>query len=915
MKYTNLPIILALSLLAVLAHGCASKKDPGFVGKVYHDITARNNAYFNATEIYRSVQNNIRESRQEDFKAILPVYTDRDPDMAASYSADLDEVIKKASLGIQVHEPSKYTDNNYLLIGKTYFMKGEYNTALETFQYTNTEFKDKKKKDSKKKKKKKKKKKSSKSKKRKKPMTASQLEELKKEELKEKREEKDEELAEGKKDPLHWLKHQPVRPDAMIWLVDTYTAMEKYREAEQVLTLIDADEEFPAWLKRDLEIARANYFLQKGDLEKAIEPLTYLTENIKMKRKKMRYYYILGQINERIGDKVAAIDNYKKVLKGRPPYDFSFNAKMSIAKISSRDNAIPSDDVIKLLTKMLRERKNREFYDQIYYALAELSLASGKREEAMDYLKKSIASSQGNNDQKALSYLKVGELYFADEEYEKAQPYYDSTLTLITADFNGFAEINARKGILSSLVAQINTIAVQDSLIELYSMTEEEKLAFVQKKLDEQREAEEEKQRQLENPIFAENDKGSSNNNNSGGTWYFYNTSAKSLGYNEFVKKWGTRKLEDNWRRSDRSTILADNDNEGTDGEEVAPKNEDELIQEMLKELEGGDDKLTASNQQIVDAYFRLANIYRFDLQNYKKAIETYEELLKRYPGNKHEAETLYNLYLLHDKQGNITKAEFYKNEVLANYPNSNMAMIIRNPNYLEASNQIKNEITNYYMATFDAYSQNRLEEALQRIQYADSIYAGKNHLQAKFDLLEAFVIGKTSDLKSYKEALGEIITNYPGDPVKTKAEEILSYIEDSEDSTIVLQNNILRYEFDKQSRHFVMLAYKDVKGLKLSDLTNKVAQYNDKQHALLTLTIDPLILPDGYNMLLIKSFDDLAKAQAYYDALKAEAPALFEENNTKIGYYMISDVNFNKIIINKEIGTYIDFFNAKYLK
>lgn len=914
MKNTNLPIILALSLLALLANGCASKKDPGFVGKVYHDITARNNAYFNATEIYKSVQNNISESRQEDFKAILPMYTDRDPEMAASYSADLDEIIKKASLGIQVHEPSKYTDNNYLLIGKTYFMKGEYNTALETFQYTNTEFKDKKKKDNKKKKKKKKKKKS-KSKKRKKPMTKSQLEELKKEELKDKREEKDEEAAEGKKDPLHWLKHQPVRPDAMIWLADTYTAMEKYREAEQVFTLIDADEEFPAWLKRDLEISRANFYLTKGDLEKAIEPLTYLTEDIKKKRKKMRYHYILGQINERIGDKAAAIDNYKKVLKGRPPYDFSFNAKMSIARISSRDNAVPSEDVIKLLTKMLRERKNREFYDQIYYALAELSLASGKKPEAMDYLKKSIASSQGNDVQKAQAYLKLGELYFADEDYEKAAPYYDSTLTLIGADYEGFAEINARKEILSALVAQISTIAIQDSLIELYSMTDEEKLAFVQNKLDEQREAEEEKQRQLDNPVSAEDNKGTNGNNNSGSTWYFYNTSAKSLGYNEFVKKWGTRKLEDNWRRSDKSTVLADNKEETADGEEAPPQDEDAIIQEMLKEIEGGNDKLAASNQQIVDAYFRLANIYRFDLQNHKKAIETYEELVKRYPGNSHEAETFYNLYLLYDKQGNVAKADFYKNELLGKYPNSNLAMIIRNPDYMEASNQIKNEITNYYLATFDMYNQNRLEEALQRIQYADSIYAGKNHLQSKFDLLEAFVIGKTSDLKSYKEALGEIVTNYPGDPVKTKAEEILSYIEDSEDSTIVLQNNILRYEFDKQSRHFVMLAYKDVKGLKLSDLTNKVAQYNDKQHGLLSLSIDPLILPDGYNMLLIKSFDDLAKAQAYFDALKAEAPTLFEENNEKIGYYMISDVNFNKIIINKEIGTYIDFFNAKYLK
>ena len=35
--------------------------------------------------------------------------------------------------------------------------------------------------------------------------------------------------------------------------------------------------------------------------------------------------------------------------------------------------------------------------------------------------------------------------------------------------------------------------------------------------------------------------------NTSGGKWYFYNPATLSFGFSEFQKKWGKRKLEDDW--------------------------------------------------------------------------------------------------------------------------------------------------------------------------------------------------------------------------------------------------------------------------------------------------------------------------------------------------------------------------------
>lgn len=915
-------------MFALFLAGCSSsksKKTP-LPKQVYHDITARNNAYFNAVEIFKTVEENIRNNREENYDTILPVYESRDAELAASYSADLDEVIKKASVDIQVHEPSKYTDNNYLLIGQTYYMKGDYATAIETFQFVNAEFKEdgKGKGSSKKKKKKKKKKSSSKKKKKKKkgkPMTGAQLEQLEEEQLEEKREEKDQAQEEGKKDPLHWMKHQPVRPDAMIWLVDSYTAMGKFKEAEAVLTIIDADEEFPAWLKRDLAKSRANMYISKGDFEKAIEPLTWLTEDIKKKRKKVRYNYILAQLYEQLGNNALAVDYYRKSLKGRPSYDMAFNAKMNIARISSRDNTLPSEDVIKLLTKMLKEKKNSEFFDQVYYALAELSLSAGNKDEGIDYLKKSIEVSAGNDKQKAKSYLKLAEIYFEDEEYVNAQAYYDSTLTLITADYNGYAEISSRNDILKNLVQQLDIIAENDSLMALYQLSDEEKQKLVdeiiQKKQEELERELEEKEEIASNDLFNNNNnKNGKNESESLGDWYYYNPSARSLGYNEFVQKWGKRPLEDNWRRSNKQTLLEKPEDEQE--EEVTAEDEtnfEDEREELLAGIAGGTEAEKAATDALIQAWYRLANIYRFDLLNYDKAIEAYETLVLKYKGSKYEAEALYNLYLLYEKKGVTAKADIFKEKLLRDYPNSKMAMILKDPNYLEASNQLRDEITGHYKATFELYQQNRLAEAMQQIEAADSLYETGNFLKPKYDLLEAFVIGKTQDLGSYKEALEEIVANYPTDEVKTKAEEILAFIETTTDSTLMMQNNMLRYEYNKESRHFVMLAYKD-QTIKLSDLTVKIAQYNDANHSLEDLKIDPLVMPDGHYMLLIKSFDNLGKGKKYYDALKASAPTLFKDyEEGAIGVYMISDVNFNKVIINKELGTYLEYFNIKYIQ
>jgi len=695
--------------------------------------------------------------------------------------------------------------------------------------------------------------------------------------------------------------------------------LKKYKEAAAVLTLIDADTQFPHWLRDDLERSRANLFLQKGDYDKAIQPLLWLTSNTRKNRKKIRYNYILAQIYQQKGDNAQAVAHYRMVLKGKPDFRMSFNAKISMAKIAAQDNSMEQKEIVRLLKKMLKENKNVDFYDQIYYALAELSLQSGNKPEAITYLEKSIEVSTSNTNQQTLSYLKLGQLHFELEEYVEAAAPYESAAGLVSNEDPNYPDIKGRSEVLNRLVTQVNTIEGQDSLLKLAGMTEVEKAKMVDNMLREMEDEFKKKQDQQNQPIDAIGNRPVADVNNpnaSKGDWYFYNTASKSSGYNDFVKRWGTRKAEDNWRRSDKTSMFEDMEDDSTKTDAIAaPTDEFDYFGEkekLMASLPNEEDAIKLTNT-MVEAYFALANIYRYDLYNLPKAAETYEELLKIAPGNKYEVEALYNLYLIYDKLGNTAKADKYKNELLTKHPNSKPAKMIKDPGYLEASNQLKVAVDKHYTTTFDLYRQNRLEEAMMQIELADSLYKADNYLKPKFELLNAYIIGQTGELGEYKKALMAIVAKYPNDEVKDRAEEILSYIEVSEDAEIKRENNMLRYEFSVDARHFFMVLVND-STLKLADVSTAIARYNDVKHSIDGLKVDPLALPDGSNLLLVKSFDNLMKARKYLDGIsKSEAFAGFAPGALKL--MLVSDVNFNKIIINKEAGTYFEYFDTNYTK
>ncbi len=942
MKF-RLFIFLSLILLSTVTFGQSKKKkkqNNSFVGKAYHDITGRNNGYFNANEKMKGIQRAMREGHRDDFTQIIPIYTDRDPEAGKSFTSDLDAIVTKTSTVIQRHEPSRWADDSYFALGKAYFFKNDFDNSVKAFQFIIREYKEvaKKKKKGKSKGKPMPASKSSSSSSAstskgssKKPMTAAQMKAAQEAAAQAKLEEKIEakeaakeaEVSGGMNEEKYYkekfpksLKHKSIHPDAYIWLADNYTAMDKYKEAEAVFTIIDAGKKFPFRLSDELDKARANLYLSKGDYEKAMEPLVTLLAKVKKSKKNNRFHFIIAQIHERNKSYSDAVKHYKKSLKGRPPYDMQFAAMMSIARIASNDNSMSTSEIRKMLTKLSKDKKNEEYLDQVYYYLAELCLRESDKPCAIENLDKSVEKSMSNTRQKAISHLKLADLYFNDEIYREAQINYAAAVTLIDDKYPNFREYKLRSEILEELVKHLDIIAEQDSLQAIAALSDKELDKFLRDyifKKEQQAKAEKEAKDAPQLIPSAQAERGSPTDEPSKATdWYFYNSAARSNGFNDFMKRWGARKNEDNWRRSDKKSDAFEDisDKELMDDEDQATASSGLDLHTLKKNFPIEPDAKAKSDEMILMALYEAATIYKSKLNNSQKALEMFEDLLQRYPKNKYEAQVYYNLYLLHNEQGNTAKAEYYKNLLLKGYPDSPYTKYILNPNYIVESESKTKQVDDYYKLTFGYYQQGAYDTVLLMANAADSMYKD-NYLKPKFALLHAFAVGKTQDLKSYKEELTAIITSYPNDPVKDKAKEIIEFLDKTEVKEIKLEVDLLEFDYEPLATHFFMVQFLD-KTVKANDVNLAIAKYNEVNRSLEDLKANSLILKDDLTVIIVKSFKNLITAKNYLAAItKSETFKTFPEGSLQ--FSIVSDSNFNMIVKNRNTEAYRVFYETRY--
>ena len=266
---------------------------------------------------------------------------------------------------------------------------------------------------------------------------------------------------------LKEFKKEPIRHNAGVWLARSHIEMENYSDAKTVLNILESAEDLPGEMVAPFWATKADYYLKQDDLERAVDPLTKAIAASKKRRKKTRWMFILAQVHQKLGNLSQASELYGSVVKRNPKYEMAFNAKINRAKTYSSGD---SKSIRKELSKMLKDDKNIEFLDQIYYALANIDLKEGKVDYAIINFDNAVQSSTKNQRQKGLAYLSLGEIYFEKTSYQLAQAYYDSAATTLPKEYEDYEAVKNKKDNLADLVKYHQIVDTQDSLLTLAKM-------------------------------------------------------------------------------------------------------------------------------------------------------------------------------------------------------------------------------------------------------------------------------------------------------------------------------------------------------------------------------------------------------------------------------------------------------------
>ncbi|MDW3208799.1 MAG: methyltransferase [Reichenbachiella sp.] len=724
-------------------------------------------------------------------------------------------------------------------------------------------------------------------------------------------------------------KDDNAKHEALVALMRTFI---EYKESNNAIAVSDylKKEKLNKKNLKNLYLTRGYLYQKSGDYNNMVQNLIQAEDLITNFKERARINFIIGQVYQSLGFDGEAYNYYKQTLKNNPPYELSFYTKLNMAQVTQLAKTNDAKKVRKYFKKLLKDRKNEEFKDKIYYEMAKFEVRHGYLDQGIAYYNSSIRSSVNNNRQKAHSYLSLGKIYYDSlAEYKLAKLYYDSTLSVLPKDEAEYAEIEARQKILENFVEQYTIIQVNDSLLNLTNLPPDSLDRFLdayiaQEEAAEMKRREEEKKRKRNaarlaannSSVFSQNTGGIGANNYEGTTWYFYNTAAVSRGKSEFKRVWGDRKLEDNWRRSNSTaSISADDENEepGPGGEKVSNKDSEEEEAEFKidkSELLATLPQTAEDKQKLLDeieeATYQLGKIYNFDLNEKHNSSETYESLFTRFPESEYRHEVLYLLYIIFKELENIPKSERYKNILLEEAPESIYAKIIINPNYRAESQAASEKLKLIYAQAYSSYQSGNYQEAMGLINDGLREYPDNDFVD-NMALLKILVQGKSESIYKYQYELNNFIATYSESELLPYADSLVTA---SEQYQINLVNSTRAKYIPKfEKPHFFIFVYQTDQ-----ELSDALPQYFKTLIAEDSpLKIGNLILDEQYSMILISEFSDKETAITFNKEVETEKPAEKINKTGKFYNFVITKDNFNILYQTKELDTYLKFYRKNY--
>lgn len=888
-------------LLAVVFHGCSTEKNTR-ASRAYHNVTSKYNIYFNGKESMKAGLKRIEDNVQDDFTRILPVYIESYPSAGNTSRADMDNTILKATKLIQIHSITKKPKRQRIRTRayQQFASQEEFNKWVD-----------------------------------------------------------DSYLLMGK---AYFYQHNFVsaaenfslvtrkfpqgksRYEALVWLMRSYSEQERYAEAREIMLAMESDRLFPRKLEKELAKVAADMFLKQKEYQEALKYLDIALKKSHNGKEKARLQYIMAQLYLETGNEAKASEAYRAVGKYNAPYKMAFNARINAAGMFSGQG--DPEELKKELRKLLRDEKNLEFRDQIYFALGNIFFKEGNQEKAIENWRESVASSVDNDQQLALSAVTLADLYFQEKSYKEAQAYYDSAVMVLNEDYPGYDRLSELHGSLTRLVDQLTVVEVQDSLQKLALMPEAEREQLIGKWIADLKEKERQDEliaarQQSQAGYYRSNEyRFGLGRSSEGGGWYFYNPQTVSYGKAQFQQQWGRRKLEDNWRRMNKQTVSDEEYGEFADladSTRAVVRETDPMEKAFYtQDLPLNDSLMALSHEKIRDALYNAGRIFKSDFSDYPRAAETLTNLNQRYPSNIYLLSAWFELYDAYELMGDHARALEYRDLIISRYPDSKYAQYLQNPNFFAEAEARKQEINMIYQETFREYKAGRYQEVLTRIAGMKKMDPD-SALMPKIDFMETIALGAGNDMAALGEKLKGYITTYPREEPTPLAKEILTLISDSTlaDYQKLVDMGYLhdeirneevtagdpsendefggKFSYDEDLLHYFVIVYPRAAGIDINRLKFDIANYNLDHYTRLDFDLAEEALDASTNLLTVRSLANKEQGLIYFRAIIRQPEVFRTLGTTPYHNFIASSTNYRQILADQSAGDYLRFFLKNY--
>ncbi|MEZ5039845.1 MAG: hypothetical protein R2828_08135 [Saprospiraceae bacterium] len=715
----------------------------------------------------------------------------------------------------------------------------------------------------------------------------------------------------------YFLKHRPAYQEGLLWLSKVLIARDNYDAALRYMGQLERDPKTFKYIKSELAALQAHYFIKRKDYEQAITQLDLAIEEISNRELKARYSFIKAQIHQKLGQADLAYAAFEKTLKYRPPYAMEFSARLNMAQNAWLSGRGTAEEAKKNLNKMLKDPKNLAFQDQLYYALGQIALKEGNREDAIRFLSLSLKTSRQNQAQKAESYLTLAGLYFEEENYVRAKSYYDSTLQVMPPTDERFGEITAYSNNLTDISTHLQTIALQDSLLAISQLSDSEKERLALNIKQEQDDLK--RQQALAKANSA------SKNTTAGRTvaarglkpssFFAYNEKSIRRGEKEFSRVWGTRPLEDDWRRSSRNSGGAFEESVAAAVEENAPSTlEEGDINKLLGGVPQTKNEIETTHLKIREAMYSLGSLFRERLKRNDKTVLVLEDLNQKYPSSNYELDSWYILHIAYKDLNNAPKAQEYFDKIIQKYPTTNYAKLLKDPNFAKEFLDEERRLNLQYDQIYGLFNQGKYQDAYSQAQQAALKLLGKHNLKPKYALLMAMCLGNTNGKDAYINDLKKVIASYPDTEEQKRAKEILRFLGGA---TAQLpgqeQSDESGFKYEENDLHYVIVVFNE--DVKLNDNKITIADYNQKYHKLDRLRITNIYLgpKNETPVLVMRKFNNKNAAMAYFEGVQKNLGDFIDPNTVKYDLLPISQNNYRQVLRAKTLDGYKAFFELNY--